>query len=166
MTAKEELDKLARLIKEEIIRRFNSPLAINQKTGQNTLKDSDLLKSVKVDASAENELSFKIADYYTYIVGGRKPGWGTPPPTGFVQGVTRWVREKGIRFNGKTETQTIWMCIRSIVNNGIKARPVLGNGFINDDPAYVLPFLDAYFDQWSDNVFEDLNKIIEEQLKK
>lgn len=164
MDVKKELQKLADAIKEEILRRFNSPLGVNAKTGVNTLKDSNLLKSVDVKVTSTEELSFVIADYYTYIVGGRKPGWGTPPPTGFVEGVTRWVREKGIRFEGKTETQTIWMCIRSIVKNGIKGRAVLGNGFINDDPAYVLPFLNDFFDKWADDVFEEITKEINKRF--
>lgn len=156
LNVKEELDKLAVQIKEEIHRRFNSPLGVNAKTGQNTLKDSELLRSVEVKTVSDEEIVFSIADYYVYVVGGRKPGWGTPPPTGFVQGVTNWVRNKGIRFEGKTETQTIWMCINSIVKNGIKGRAVLGNGYFNDSTDYVLPFLDKFFDAWSEDVFNDI----------
>ena len=156
LNVKEELDKLAVQIKEEIYRRFNSPLGVNAKTGVNTLKDSELLRSVEVKGISDEEIVFSIADYYIYVVSGRRPGWGTPPPTGFVQGVTNWVKRKGIRFDGKTETQTIWMCIKSIVKNGIKGRAVLGNGYENDDPAYVLPFLDKFFDTWADDVFNNI----------
>ena len=165
MDLKGALQELADRIKKEIIRRFNSPLAVNQKTGRNTLADSNLLKSVSLTTNGTDEVVFQIADYYTYIVGGRRPGWGTPPPTGFVQGVTRWVREKGIRFEGKTENQTIWMCIRSIVNKGIQGRAVLGNGYVNDDPAYVLPFLDEFFDKWADDIFQDICASISEFFK-
>lgn len=165
MELKKELQKLANAIKEEIYRRFNSPLGVNAKTGVNTLKDSNLLKSVDVKVTSTEELSFVIADYYTYIVGGRKPGWGTPPPTGFVEGVTRWVKEKGIRFEGKTETQTIWMCIRSIVKNGIKGRAVLGNGYLVDDqPDKVLPFLNDFFDKWADDIFNQMTKEIDKKF--
>lgn len=164
LNVKKELDILAQNIKDEIVRRFNSPLGVNAKTGQNTLKNSNLLRSVDVKATSDEEIVFSIADYFTYIVGGRKPGWGTPPPTGFVAGVTKWVKEKGIKFQGKTQTQTIWMCIKSIVKNGIKGRAVLGNGFINEDPAYVLPFLDKFFEEWSDNVFNDIVKEIDSKF--
>ena len=164
LNVKEELDRLAVLIKEEIYRRFNSNLGVNAKTGENTLKNSNLLRSVEVKSTSDEEIVFSIADYYTYIVGGRKPGWGTPPPTGFVEGVTRWVKEKGIHFQGKTQTQTIWMCIKSIVKNGIKGRAVLGNGYINDSPDYVLPFLDKFFDNWSEKVFNDIVKEIDSKF--
>lgn len=149
---------LADKIKEEVLKRMESERGVNLRTGENTLKNSKLYKSVEVRVVSEDTLAFQIADYYTYVVGGRRPGWGTPPPTGFVQGVTKWVRERGIRFNGKTENQTIWAIIKSIVKRGIQGRAILGNGYENDDPSYVLPFLDDFFDEWSDKVFEDICK--------
>lgn len=156
MDLRKALQELADKIKEEVLRRMESYRGVNPRTGENTLKDSKLYKSVEVKVVSEDTLAFQIADYYTYVVGGRRPGWGTPPPTGFVQGVTNWVRERGIRFNGKTENQTIWAIIKSIVKRGIQGRAILGNGYENDDPSYVLPFLDDFFDEWSDKVFEDI----------
>lgn len=153
---------LADKIKEEVLKRMESERGVNLRTGENTLKNSKLYKSVEVRVVSEDTLAFQIADYYTYVVGGRRPGWGTPPPTGFVQGVTKWVRERGIRFNGKTENQTIWAIIKSIVKRGIQGRAILGNGYENDDPSYVLPFLDDFFDEWSDKVFEDICKMLDE----
>lgn len=152
------LQELASDIKQEVLRRMSSDLGVNKKTGSNTLVHSDLYESVDTKVIDDNTIVFEIADYYTHVVGGRKPGWGVGPPHGFVQGVTNWVRKKGIRFSGKTENQTIWMCINSIVKYGIAARPFIGNGFINDDPAFVLPFLDEFFDKWADNVYNDIIK--------
>lgn len=156
MDAKEALQELANEIKEEILKRVDKYGKNRQ--GVNTLKDSKLVKEMEVKAVSENTIVFQIADYYTYVVGGRKPGWGTPPPTGFVQGIKDWVREKSIRFPNKSENQTIWAIIKSIVKRGIIQRPILGNGFYNEDPAYVLPFLDDFFDKWADDLFEDICK--------
>lgn len=162
MDIQKALKMLADKIKEEVLKRMESERGVNLRTGENTLKNSKLYKSVEVRVVSEDTLAFQIADYYTYVVGGRRPGWGTPPPTGFVQGVTKWVRERGIRFNGKTENQTIWAIIKSIVKRGIQGRAILGNGYENDDPSYVLPFLDDFFDEWSDKVFEDICKMLDE----
>lgn len=155
------LKELADRIKKEVLNRMESDKGVNPKTGENTLKNSKLYNSVDVKVVGDDTLVFQIADYYTYVVGGRKIGWGSPPPSGFVQGVTNWVREKGIRFNGKTENQTVWAIIRSIVKRGIQGRGFIGNGYVNDDPSYVLPFLDDFFDGWADEVFEDVCKILD-----
>lgn len=156
------LQELAQDIKKEVLRRMESSEGINQKIGKNTLVGSDLYKSVDTTVIDEETIAFQIAKYYVHVVGGRKPGWGIGPPHGFVQGVTKWVRKKGIRFAGHTETQTIWMCIKSIVKYGIAARPFIGNGFYNDDPAFVLPFLNDFVDNFADKVFELITKFLSE----
>lgn len=151
---KEELERLAKRIKNEVIVRLHGKDGINPKTGKNTLIGSKLEKSIGTYVSGEDTIVFEIADYYTYIVGGRKPGWGSPPPSGFVEGVKRWIREKNIHFKGKTENQVLFLVLKSIVEQGIYVRPFIGNGYYNDDPAFVLPFLDEFFDKWADNIFE------------
>lgn len=159
------LRELAESIKQEVLRRMESDAGVNKKTGTNTLIGSDLYKSVDARVASDNVIVFEIADYYTYVVGGRKPGWGVGPPHGFVEGVTRWVRKKGIRFEGKTETQTIWACINSIVKYGIAARPFIGNGFLNDDPAFVLPFLDEFVEDFCNRVFDMIIEEIDKFFK-
>lgn len=161
MDLKTALDELAKDIKEQVLANLRGKDGVNAKTGTNTLIGSKLEKSIDTKVMGDNMIVFQIADYYTYVVGGRRKGWGSAPPVGFVEGVTRWVREKGIRFNGKTETQTIWACIHSIVKKGIRPRPFIGNGYINDDPSYVLPFLDSFFEEWADDVFEEIVKMLD-----
>lgn len=162
MDIQKALQELAQRIKQQVIENLRGEAGVNPKTGRNTLKGGKLEKSIDVKVVGDDMLVFQIADYYTYVVGGRRPGWGTPPPHGFVEGVTRWVRSKRIRFKGMTENQTIWACVRSIVKHGIAPKPFIGNGYYNDDPAFVLPFLDEFFDQWSDEMFqlimEEVNK--------
>lgn len=151
---REELERLAKLIKNQVIVNLHGNAGINPKTGKNTLIGSKLEKSIDVKVTGEEQLTFEIADYYTYVVGGRRPGWGQNRTGGFVEGVKRWIREKNIHFQGCTENQTLFLVLKSIVEQGIYAKPFIGNGYFNDDPAFVLPFLDEFFDKWADNVFE------------
>lgn len=136
---------------------------VNAKIGTNTLVGSELDKSVNATTNGDNEIVFQIADYFGYIVTGRRKGWPRfVDGNTFVPAIDRWVTRKGIRFAGKTHTQTVWLCVRSIVNNGIPARPFLGNPFKSDDPAVILPFLDDLIDEW----FEKLFTIITEEIDK
>lgn len=153
---KDELQLLANQIKDQVIANLHSEKGVNQKTGQNTLIGSNLEKSIDAKVRGENEIVFVIADYYTYIVGGRRVGWGTPPPSGFVPAIIKWVKQKGIRFDGMTQNQTAWACIKSIVKRRIQGRNKLGNGYENDDPTFVLPFLEEFFEKWAEDVFEDM----------
>lgn len=153
---REALEQLAKRIKNEVLVRLHSSIGINKKTGKNTLIGSNLEKSIDVKLTGEDELTFQIAGHYIYVVGGRKVGWGQNRTGGFVEGVKRWIREKGIRFQGCTENQTLFLVLRSIVNKGIAARPFIGNGYYDSDPSKVLPFLDEFFDNWADNIFEKI----------
>lgn len=151
---KEELEALAKQIKNQVLVNLHGKDGINPKTGKNTLIGSNLERSIDVKVTGEEELTFQIANYYTYIVGGRKPGWGSRTNGGFVEGVKRWIKEKHIHFQGCNENQVLYLVLKSIVEQGIYARPFIGNGYINDDPAFVLPFLNDFFDKWADNLFE------------
>ena len=86
MDIQNALRELASDIKQEVLRRMSSDLGVNRKTGTNTLDGSELMKSVDTKVVDDNTIVFEIADYYTYVVGGRKPGWGVGPPHGFVDG--------------------------------------------------------------------------------
>lgn len=156
--AKTALNQLAQDIKKEIIDRMRR-YGMNRRAVKNTLIGSDLEKSVEVKVVSDEALVFYIADYYEYVV----RGWsrtGRYPGTMrlFVENITQWVRKKGIRFGNKTENQVVWAIIKSIWMRGIEARPFL-HWDDSEDPAIIIPFLDDYFDKWSDLVW---NQIIEE----
>lgn len=165
LNIKLELEKLASAIKAEVLKRMESEKGVNPRTGTNTLVGSKLYKSVDVKVKSETELAFQIADYYTYVVGGRKIGWGTPPPHGFIDGIIKWVKEKNIIFDDKTQNETVWAIARSIAKLGIQGREFIGNGYIDDDPSYVLPFLDEFYSKWADEVFEDICKELDVHFK-
>ena len=97
--------------------------------------------------------------HYEYVVAGwRRTGNFPGTLSQFVDNLTDWVRRKGIRFEGKSENQVVWAILKSIWTRGIEARPFL-NYDENGDPSIIIPFLDDYFDNWSDKIF---NKITEE----
>lgn len=156
--AKTALNQLAQDIKKEIIDRMHR-YGMNRRAGRNTLINSDLEKSVEVKVVSGNEIVFQIADYFEYVVRGWKRTGNYPGTMRlFIENITKWVRKNGIRFAGKTENQVVWAIVKSIWMRGIESRPFL-NWDDSEDPSLIIPFLDDYFDKWSDLVY---NQIIEE----
>lgn len=158
ITARTALNQLASMVKDEIMKRIKE-YGVNPRTGTNTLEGSDLQHSIQLVPTGDEELVFRIADHFQYVVlGWRRTGRYPGTMTQFVKNLTDWVRRKGIRFDGKSENQVVWAILKSIWMRGIEARPFL-NWDENGDPSIIIPFLDDYFDKWSDLVW---NQIIEE----
>lgn len=158
MDARTAIQQLAQMVKEEIFRRIDV-YGVNRRAGSNTLKGSELERSIDVRVTSDNAFVFQIADYFEYIVRGWKRTGNYPGTMNrFVENLTNWVRRKGIRFGNKTESQVVWAILKSIWMRGIEPRPFL-NWDDSEDPALIMPFLDDYFDKWSDLVY---NQIIEE----
>lgn len=163
--AKKALEELAKQIKELVHLRLEQ-YGTNTKVGRNTLIGSNLEKSIDAKVIGDEKIEFQIADYFGFIVTGRKPGWGKfVDGHTFVPAIDRWVTEKGIQFNGMNHTQTVWACVRSIVMYGIPARPFLGNPFKSDNPSDILPFLDDLIDEWFDNLFKAIITEIDKHFK-
>ena len=156
--AKTAIQELAQMVKEEVLRRINQ-YGVNRRAGKNTLKGSELEKSIDVRITGDNAFVFQIADYFEYVVRGWKRTGNYPGTMRlFVENLTNWVRRKGIRFGNKTENQVVWAILKSRWMRGIEPRPFL-HWDDSEDPALIIPFLDDYFDKWSDLVY---NQIIEE----
>lgn len=156
--ARTAIKGLADMVKEEVLRRINQ-YGMNRRAGKNTLKGSELEKSIDVKITGDEAFVFQIADYFEFVVRGWKRTGRYPGTMNrFVENLTSWVRRKGIRFAGKTENQVVWAILKSIWMRGIEPRPFL-NWDDSEDPALIIPFLDDYFDKWSDLLY---NQIIEE----
>lgn len=161
MDLRSALQELAARIKAEIISRMSSEIGVNKKTGSNTLIGSDLMGSVSVEVKGEQEIVFSIADHYEYVVSGwRRTGQSDHSYAEFIENITQWIRRKGIDLRGRTENQVAHAIVSAIFRDGIKARPFIQSGYKNgEDPEKVLsPFLHAYWDEWSDRVFEEITK--------
>lgn len=164
MDLRNALQELAKEIKDEIIRRLHSDVGINPRTGTNTLVGSNLESSIEVNATGDNEIVFKIADYYQYVVTGWKRT-GRYPGTAhfFVANVLDWVKRKGVRLGNMSQNQVVWYLYKRMLIDG---RQIAPRPFINYDPegdvSKILPFLDDFFERWADNIFnkitEDLDK--------
>lgn len=151
---KKAFEELARQIKELVHMRIEE-YGVNTKVGKNTLKGSRLEKSIGVSVVQGNTIEFRIADYFGYIVTGRRKGWPRfVDGHTFVPAIDEWVTRKGILFDGMNHEQTVWACVMSIVKKGIPPRPFLGNPFESDDPSVILPFLDDLMDEWFDELFK------------
>ena len=150
------LKELARMVKNEIILRLHSSVGINPRTGTNTLIGSDLEKSIDVTVINETTLEFQIADYYEYVVRGWKRT-GRYPGTAnlFIKNILDWIRKKNIRIGNLSQNQIAFILYRKMLIEGrqITPRPFI-NYDENEDVSKILPFLDDFFDKWSDWVFD------------
>ena len=158
MDLRNALQELGDKIKQEILRRMESPIGINPRTGTNTLVDSDLYKSVEVTAIDDTTLVFSILQHWEYVaLGWRSTGRFPNTMDLFVRNIIDWIRRKGIPHPNKTENSFAWAIVKSIIRRGIEPRP-----FINYDPEerpdVILPFLDRFFERWADNVYNEICK--------
>ena len=124
MDVKTALMELAEAVKRLIndrIRRYG----INPKTGENTLEGSNLQQSIQVSVE-EYGIALQIADYWEFVSRGWKRT-GNYPGTynAFVRNINDWVRRKGIRFGNLTQAQIVWVIIKNIWENGLRARPFM-----------------------------------------
>lgn len=165
MDLRKALQELADKIKEEIARRI-SAYGTNSR-GENTLKGSNLEASIDVKVVSDDELVFQIADYYQAIVLGWHGFTGRYPHTwsDAIDKISKWAVKHGLVGEGKNANQVAYAIFKAIQKRGIQGRPFLGVDTQSGerigepavgDPSIVLPFLDKFFDEWSDKVFEDI----------
>lgn len=160
LKAKEAIQELADSVKKEVLRRIVK-YGINRRTGTNTLRGSELEKSIDVKVTDEDAFVFQIADYFEFVVRGWKRTGNYPGTMSqFVENLTNWVRRKGIRLGNKTENQVVWAILKSIWMRGIEPRPFL-NWDDSEDPSLIIPFLDDYFDKWADMVWDKITEEID-----
>lgn len=152
---KELADEVNKILEARI-----NKYGINPKTGTNTLQGSNLERSIEVN-TFEYGLALKIVDYWEFVSRGWKRTHNYPNTmAGFVYNVTQWVRRKNIRFGNMSESQIVFIIIRNIMNEGLKARPFM---VYNDegDLTEMIPELKEYINEWFDRLFdailEDIN---------
>ena len=157
---KRELQKLADDVKKIIQGRIEE-YGYNERAHRNTLKGSDLERTMKVTPT-DKGLALQIADYWEFISRGWKRTHNYPDTyQAFVNNVDKWVTKNNIKFGNMTQSVVVFLIIRNIWYNGIKSRPFL----VYDDDgdlSKMIPELDDLIDKWFDELFEgimeDVNK--------
>lgn len=157
----QELALAVKRLVNDRIRRYG----INPKTGTNTLIGSELEKSIDVYPE-EDGITLQIADYWQYVARGWKKTGNYPGTMNqFVRNVDDWVRRKGITFGGMKQSSIVFIIIRNIIENGLKARPFM---VYNDsgDLTEMIPELNAYMDKWFDTLFDAIMEDIDNYFNK
>lgn len=160
MDIQKALKELAQEIKNEIMRRVWEE-GVNPKTGTNTLIYSDLIKDMEVKPISDNTIVFQIADYYMFVVLGwrRTKNWGGGIAP-FINNIIDWMRKKNVHSDKLTDNELAWRIVKNIFKGGIMARPFI-NYDPEGDPLVVLPFLEDFFNDWADRLFEEImNELI------
>lgn len=167
MTSREAVHKalieLAEDVEMIVLKRI-AQYGVNTKTGANTLQGSELEKSLKV-IPEEDGLTLQIASYWEFVSRGWKRTHnyeGTMSQ--FVRNVNDWVRRKGISLGNLTQSEMVWVIIKNIMENGLKARPFL----VYDeegDLEKMIPELKAYMDKWFDDLFQAITTDLDNYFK-
>ena len=121
---------------------MDSNVGLNRKIGFNTLRGSDIYKTLAVKATNDGDLIFDIIlnDYIVYIESGRRAGAKFPP----VEPIVKWCKKHGI----PTDNSTVYLIRRAISRDGIKPRPVM---------QYVFEEVTDYWENgWADKVFDKI----------
>lgn len=162
MDLRNALMELCGEVKLILAQRINK-YGINPKTGTNTLHGSELEKSIEVKPT-ENGIALSIADYWEFISRGWKRTHNYEGTMAlFVRNVDDWVRRKGIRFGKMTQSQIVYVIIRNIMLNGLRARPFM----VYDDDGdleKMIPELSEILDKWFNNLFEIITEDIDKHF--
>ena len=147
-----ELAKIIKSFAEDIVEEARKIMAsnvgINEKTGTNTLKNSDLYK--QIDWSFREEGEDIIIDtlfnfYITFIEWERTKNYGKMPPISVIQ---KWLVKKHIAPLNKNIRSTAFVIARAIQRDGHKSRPVLATLFKNTD--------EKWSNEWSYKLFNEI----------
>ena len=151
LAVKKALQELADKVKKIVLQRVKD-YGYNERAHMNTLENSDLIKNMKVTPT-DDGLALQIASYWEFVSRGWQRTHNYPDTyQAFVTNVDRWVTKKDIRFGDMPQAQVVFLIIRNIWLNGIKARPFL---VYNDegDLEKMIPELEGIMDKWFDDLF-------------
>lgn len=118
---------------------MSSETGVNRKVGKNTLKDSELFRSVRTKAEGDIVIDLLLNDYVIYVESGRRKGAKMPPPAPIAD----WCRRKGL----PADNSTVFAICRAIARDGIAPRPVMAEAF---------DMMDSSFNWWGDIIFEEI----------
>lgn len=131
------------------------------RNGENTLKGSNLEKSIKV-IPQEDGLALQIADYWQYVaLGWRKTGRSNE--RGLYHALVLWALRKHIKFGDYTQNESavivaekVWTAM-ILGKREIPARPFM----VYDEDGHLdnmIPELKEYMEKWIDELFNTIIK--------
>lgn len=183
MDIRSALNELAEDIKKEILRRMSSDVGVNPRTGTNTLINSSLYHSVDVYPRSDKTIIFQIADYFLYVVRGwERTHRGNGTFREYLLNIEQWIKRKGIIWKKKngdamTQNEMVWALARAMFDEEnrykIVPRPFIAyqkgnesapnyNVTLESDLSEILPFLDEFFDDWAEDIFNKITKDLDE----
>ncbi len=131
------------------------------RNGENTLKGSNLEKSIKV-IPQEDGIALKIADYWEYVALGWKRT-GRSNERGLYHALVLWALRKHIKFDDYTQNESavivaekVWTAM-ILGKREIPARPFMvydKDGHLDN----MIPELKEYMDKWIDELFNTIIK--------
>lgn len=127
----------------------------NDKVGSDTLTNSNLYKDLDVTSDTENGvITIIVNGYIDYIQGGRAPNKPFPWKLA-IEVLAEWCERK----LHKSDNTTIYFVWKSIVEKGIKPRPIFDlpeNLWTSPSKSneLVMDLIDDYWDDWADEIFE------------
>lgn len=124
-------------------------IGINEKVDRNTLKDSNLYKSIKTEIQNSNDIVINalFQHYINYIEWDRPPEYGDKPP---IDELKDWAESRGI----STDNATLWAISTAIWRDGHDGRPII-EMFNN-----LIEF--SFNEYWAEDLF---NSTIDELIK-
>lgn len=134
--------------------------AFNDKAPSVSLQGSNIYNDLEVKVEEDGEftvIDLLVNDYIDYIQGGRKPGKKFPWSIAWGKGagvLVQWASRKGLG----TDNTTIYFIWKSIIENGIKPRPIINTperlwtGPTTDTTLFSL--VSKYWEKWRQDIFD------------
>lgn len=154
---------------EKILAKRIDEYGYNVRAKENTLKGSDLEKSIEV-RPLENGVALAIADYWEYVA----RGWhhsGKSGARGLYHALVLWALKKHIKLRNYTQNESAMIVAANvwekmiIESRDIKARPFMRYDR-DGDLEKMIPQLKAYMQKWFDNLFQKIMQDIDKYFNK
>lgn len=140
---------------------------VNDKSGVDTLTNSDIYNSIDVKYDDDGVITILVDDYIDYIQGGRRPNAKFPWKLA-LEVLAEWCQKR----LGKSDNTTIYFVWKSIIENGIKPRPIfetldgLWTSPSNTKDIVMEDLTDKYWDKWSSDIFNAVTEDLEYEMSK
>lgn len=144
-----DINKLAKAFSDDIIREarrlMSSEMGINEKTGTNTLKNSNLYKQLESEVlQNENDLIINVLfNFYIVYINWERPPFYKKWPK--VSAIRDWIVSKNICPTNMTINQFTYLVGRSIYEKGHMSRPILDTLFNNTNKLWENYYADEFF---------------------